>query len=41
MPYVGTPDFAHGSQARVGILLVNLGTPDDPSPRSVRKEKYR
>jgi ferrochelatase len=37
MTYLGTPDFAHGSQSRVGILLVNLGTPADPSPRSVRK----
>lgn len=35
--YSGTPDYEHGSPARVGILLVNLGTPDDPSPRSVRK----
>jgi protoporphyrin/coproporphyrin ferrochelatase len=35
--YIGTPDYAHGTPARVGILLVNLGTPDDPSPRSVRK----
>jgi ferrochelatase len=37
MSYIGTPDFAHGSQARVGILLINLGTPDDPSPRAVRR----
>jgi len=37
MSYLGTPDFIHGSQARVGILLVNLGTPSDPSPRAVRR----
>jgi ferrochelatase len=37
MTYLGTPDFAHGSRARVGVLLVNLGTPADPSPRSVRR----
>ena len=37
MTYLGTPDFAHGSQARVGILLVNLGTPSDPSPQAVRR----
>jgi hypothetical protein len=35
--YLGTPDYTHGSSARVGVLLVNLGTPEDPSPRSVRK----
>ena len=35
--YIGTPGYAHGTPARVGVLLVNLGTPDDPSPRSVRK----
>ena len=37
MSYLGTPDFIHGSQARVGILLVNLGTPSDPSPPAVRR----
>jgi protoporphyrin/coproporphyrin ferrochelatase len=35
--YLGTPAHAHGTPARVGVLLVNLGTPADPSPRSVRK----
>jgi ferrochelatase len=35
--YLGTPDYTHGSPARVGVVLVNLGTPADPSPRSVRK----
>ncbi|HET7204727.1 MAG TPA: ferrochelatase [Steroidobacteraceae bacterium] len=35
--YLGTPDYTHGTPARVGILLVNLGTPADPSPGSVRE----
>ena len=35
--YLGTPDYAHGSQPRLGILLVNLGTPDDPSTAAVRR----
>lgn len=35
--YLGTPDFTHGSPARLGILLVNLGTPDDPSTSAVRR----
>ena len=37
MTFLGTPDFVHGSRARVGVMLVNLGTPDDPSTRSVRR----
>ena len=35
--YIGSPDYEHGSAPRVGVLLVNLGTPDDPSTRSVRR----
>jgi ferrochelatase len=35
--YLGTPDYAHGSQSRLGILLVNLGTPDAPSTAAVRR----
>jgi ferrochelatase len=35
--YLGAPDHVHGTLARVGVLLVNLGTPADPSPRAVRK----
>src|SRR5512135_3659000 len=35
--YVGTQDFTHGNPSRAGILLVNLGTPDDPSPAAVRR----
>ena len=34
---IGTPDHAHGTPDRVGVLLVNLGTPDDPSPGAVRR----
>ncbi|MGI9245962.1 MAG: ferrochelatase [Steroidobacteraceae bacterium] len=35
--FIGNPDHAHGRPARVGVLLVNLGTPADPSPQSVRR----
>jgi protoporphyrin/coproporphyrin ferrochelatase len=31
------PPYAHGSVARTGILLVNLGTPDEPTPKAVRR----
>ena len=35
--YLGNPDYAHGTPSRVGVLLVNLGTPDEPSTRAVRR----
>ena len=36
MGYQTEPDFAHGTPARTGILLVNLGTPDAPTAKAVR-----
>jgi ferrochelatase len=35
--YIGTPDYVHGSPSRMGVLLVNLGTPDEPTPAAVRR----
>lgn len=35
--YTGKSDYAHGTPSRTGLMLVNLGTPDDPSPRAVRR----
>jgi ferrochelatase len=35
--YLGTPDFAHGRTSTAGVLLVNLGTPDAPTPAAVRR----
>ncbi len=35
--YVGTTDFAHGRPSRAGVLLVNLGTPDEPTTSAVRR----
>jgi protoporphyrin/coproporphyrin ferrochelatase len=37
MPYLGLPDFRHGSPERGGVLLVNLGTPDAPETGAVRR----
>jgi ferrochelatase len=37
MKYTGTPDYRHGSEPRIGVLLVNLGTPDEPSASAVRR----
>lgn len=30
------PPFAHGTQPRIGVLLVQLGTPEAPTPAAVR-----
>jgi ferrochelatase len=30
------PPFTHGTPARIGVLLVNLGTPQTPTPEAVR-----
>jgi len=35
--YIGNPDYVHGTPARLGILLVNLGTPDEPTTPAVRR----
>ena len=36
MTYQIEPDFTHGTPAKTGILLVNLGTPDAPTAAAVR-----
>lgn len=35
--YYNTPDFAHGTAPVTGILLINLGTPEAPTPAAVRR----
>ena len=37
MKYAGTPDYQHGSREKLGVLLINLGTPDAPDTPSVRR----
>ncbi|MFL6582007.1 MAG: ferrochelatase [Burkholderiales bacterium] len=37
MPYRPEPEHTHGSIARTGILLINLGTPEAPTTRAVRE----
>ncbi len=37
MEYQGEVDYRHGSASSTGILLVNLGTPDAPTPAAVRR----
>lgn len=35
--YQSTPDFEHGRAESTGILLVNLGTPEEPTSPAVRR----
>ncbi|MEL6950701.1 MAG: ferrochelatase [Pseudomonadota bacterium] len=35
--YSGDADFDHGKPQTIGLLVVNLGTPDDPSTGAVRR----
>jgi ferrochelatase len=35
--YLGDPSHQHGAADRLGVLLVNLGTPDGPEPGPVRR----
>ena len=35
--YQTTPEFEHGRAERIGVLLVNLGTPTEPTAASVRR----
>jgi ferrochelatase len=35
--YLPEPSYTHGTPSRVGVLLLNLGTPDEPTPSAVRR----
>ena len=37
MNFQGQPDFAHDAPLRAGVLLTNLGTPDAPERKAVRR----
>ena len=37
MRYAAEPPFAHDRVPKVGVLLVNLGTPEAPTPTAVRR----
>lgn len=37
MKYIGTPNFEHGTEERLGVLVVNLGTPEAPETGAVRR----
>ncbi|MCP4077041.1 MAG: ferrochelatase [Gammaproteobacteria bacterium] len=33
----GQTNYSHGTRATLGVLVVNLGTPDEPTPKAVRR----
>ncbi len=37
MTFAPEPPYRHGSAGRTGVLLVNLGTPDAPTPAALRR----
>ncbi len=37
MRFEGEKDYAHGSAEALGVLVVNLGTPDAPTPGALRR----
>lgn len=37
MPYKGVENFAHGEPEKIGVLITNLGTPDEPTAGALRR----
>ena len=37
MSFAAEPPFEHGKPERVAVVLVNLGTPDAPTPAALRR----
>jgi protoporphyrin/coproporphyrin ferrochelatase len=37
MSFASEPAFAHGTQAKTAVLICNLGTPDEATPKAVRR----
>jgi ferrochelatase len=37
MKYIGQHDFSHAQQPKIGVLITNLGTPDAPETKALRK----
>ena len=35
--FVGEKNYEHGSKDKTGVLITNLGTPDAPDSKSLRK----
>ena len=37
MKYKSDDNYSHGDKRKIGVLLVNLGTPDEPTTKAVKK----
>ncbi|MFT6201041.1 MAG: ferrochelatase [Granulosicoccus sp.] len=37
MKYIGQSDFPHNQQPKIGVLITNLGTPEAPTAKALRK----
>ena len=37
MKYEGEKDYKHGSKENLGVLITNLGTPDKPETKEIRR----
>ncbi|MBU2112459.1 MAG: ferrochelatase, partial [Gammaproteobacteria bacterium] len=37
MRYINTSNFDHQQNDKIGILLNNLGTPDEPTPKALKR----
>ncbi|MEM8661363.1 MAG: ferrochelatase, partial [Pseudomonadota bacterium] len=37
MKYTGSEQFDHGQAAKIGVLLINLGTPEAPNKKALKK----
>ena len=37
MKFKGFPDFSHGQRDKIGVLVTNLGTPDAPTTKALRR----
>ena len=37
MRYINTRDYDHKQADKIGILITNLGTPDEPTPKALKR----
>ncbi|MDP5036602.1 MAG: ferrochelatase [Alishewanella sp.] len=37
MGYINSKNYSHGDADKIGVLLTNLGTPDEPTPKALRR----
>ena len=37
MKYKSDKNYSHGDERKIGVLFVNLGTPDEPTTSAVRR----